>query len=474
MSQHDKNTRINGRASDISETRKAAQNAPSIWSQTTESFRIFFGEDVYQKWIACLRFIAVVDDAPVIAAPGKLSFDRVQRQHLTDLQACWNEADPEERELKLIDWKRAPKSLTALVENPWAAPAPVSEEAAAEPEYTFDTLVAGDSNAKAVACAKRFASGAASGAPILFMFGLQGVGKTHIMQAIREAALASLRVTYMTAEEFMSAYIQGARTRDTSALKAKLRNCDLLLIDDLQWIKDKKGTDEAFFGNLRAVIGNGGKVVLTADEAPGDMKGLSQRLHNELKGAASIKVDLPDDEMRAEILRRKAALIRKADPNFIISEEMIESIVTRVSGPGRVLCGVLWSLHTESCFGEEKITMDMLNTVIRRQEGALRPLTIELIKSAAAATFGVTKTNLECASKAQAYVRPRQIAMFACRTMTDKSYPQIARKFGGRDHSTVLYSFNKINDARLTDADLARDIERLTAAIHELQRNAPN
>ena len=472
MSQHDNKPRktINQQTPERSETRKP-QNGPALWRNTLNDFRMQHGEDAYQKWIAPLRFIAVVNDEPVVAAPGKLSFDRVQRRYLNDLQQCWDLSDTHKRGLKLVDWKRASKDLRALVENPWAAPARTEDSDSDSPEFTFESLVVGESNAKALACLERIAEGPSLGAPVHFIYGLQGVGKTHLLRALEGALKSSLRITYMTAEEFMSAYIEGAKARDTAALKARLRNCDLLLIDDLQWIKDKKGTDEAFFANLRAVTGQGGRVVLTADEAPGDMRGLSRRMQNELKGAASIEIQMPDDDMRAEIVRRKAALIRKSDPNFVLTEEMVTHIVCRVRGPGRELCGVLWSLQTESCFGKERITMEMLNTVIRRQEGDQRPLTIELIKRATAETFGVTKTNLESASKAQAYVRPRQIAMYLCRTMTEKSYPQIARKFGDRDHSTVLYSFRKVHKKKETDMDLARDIERLEQAIYQLQRD---
>ncbi|MEO1101062.1 MAG: DnaA/Hda family protein, partial [Pseudomonadota bacterium] len=411
MDQHENNTRRNYSDAHNQDHTGDSPGAHKIWEAAQTRVRDDIGEEMFGKWVADLRFVAEVHDKAVIAVRDQVTLGRIKRDYERLIRDAWLAEDDKQRELRFVCWKRAPKSLLSIVEDPWLVPE-ATEEAAkgAAPQMTFDTLIVGASNTRAVESGRRFAAGKAS-APILFVSGRQGVGKTHLLRAIENEALAngSIRVTYMTAEEFMSAYVQGAQERDTRALKAKLRNSDLVLIDDLQWIKGKKGTDQAFFANIRAVTSQGGHVVLTADEAPGDMRGLSTSLMNELRGAASVAVETPDDEMRAAILRQHEAMIAESDPNFVLTDEMISRILSRVRGPGRELCGVLWSLQTESCFGKEPITMEMLDTVIRRQAGETRPPSIDLIKRAAAATFGVTKTNLESASKAQVYVYPRQI-----------------------------------------------------------------
>ena len=273
----------------------------------------------------------------------------------------------------------------------------------------------------------------------------------------------------MTAEEFMTAYVDGAREGDTRNLNSQLRGNDLLLIDDLQWIAGKKKTDEAFFANLRSVTKEGGRVLLTADEAPGDLKGFSARMRGELLGAAAVEVGLPDQEMRREIVRLHAALAREDQPNFILDDEMVERIVSTVRGPGRELCGVLHSLQTETGYGQTAPTMQMLQTVLRRQQGEYQAPTLDNIKRATMRVFNLTKTEIESANKSREICVPRQIAMYLCREMTDKSLPQIARTFNKKDHTTVLHGWRKVKKQMQTDADMVRDVERVREAVFDIQ-----
>ena len=337
---------------------------------------------------------------------------------------------------------------------------------------TFATLVIGDTNKKAFGLARQIVDKPARCPEIAFVYGRQGTGKTHILRAI-EQAIARLedgrRVTYMTAEEFMTAYVDGAREGDTRNLKAQVRDNDLLLIDDLQWIAGKKKTDEAFFANIRSVTKGGGRVVLTADEAPGDLKGFSSRLKGELLGAAIAEVGLPDQEMRREIVRLHAGMIREDQPNFELDEDMIEKIVSTVRGPGRELCGVLWSLQTETGYGEVEPDMDMLLTVLRRQQGEYQAPSLDNVKRSAMRVFGLSKTEIESTNKSRSICYPRQIAMYLCREMTDKSYPQIARAFNKKDHTTVLHGWRKVKKQIQSDPDMLRDVERVREMVFEIQ-----
>ena len=205
---------------------------------------------------------------------------------------------------------------------------------------TFATLVSGPSNARAVGLGKRVANGAPIPAGVIVIYGQPGTGKTHILKAIEaEAALLgdTRRLAYISAEEFMTRFVNDSRAGDTSALQAYVKQNDLLMIDDLHWIAGKAKTDKAFFGALRAVTSMGGHVIITADAAPGDMVGLSKELAGEIKGAASVEVAAPDNEMRKAIVRRHADLIAKDTPNFIVSEAMVDRIVATVRGAGREL-----------------------------------------------------------------------------------------------------------------------------------------
>ena len=192
-------------------------------------------------------------------------------------------------------------------------------------------------------------------------------------------------------------------------------------------------------------------------------------MRGEIMGAAASEVGLPDQEMRREIVRLHAAMIREDQPNFELSEEMIDRIVTSVRGPGRELCGVLWSLQTETGYGEDEPDMDMLVTVLRRQQGEYQAPTLDNVKRATMRVFGLSKTEIESANKSRSICHPRQIAMYLCREMTDKSYPQVARAFNKKDHTTVLHAWRKVKAEIQTDPDMIRDVERVREMVFEVQ-----
>jgi len=459
---------------------KDVHRGKEIWDTVLNDTRVRIPAEDFDKWIADLRFVAEVDDVVLIAARDQLAFDRINSNHRPLLKRIWRKSDPKGRALQIACWKDIPASTRDLVDNPWSAEkrqAADAEETGRTdrsegvPGMTFANLVTGDTNKRAVGLAMEIVRGKRA-ADVSLIYGRQGTGKTHILRAIENAVLHlddGRRVTYMTAEEFVTAYVDGAMARDTRDLKKWVRNNDLLLIDDLQWIAGKAKTDDAFFATIRSVTKEGGRVVLTADEAPGDLKGFSQRMRGEIMGAAASEVGLPDQEMRREIVRLHAAMIREDQPNFELSEEMIDRIVSTVRGPGRELCGVLWTLQTETGYGEVEPDMDMLVTVLRRQQGEYQAPSLDNIKRAAMRVFGLSKTEIESANKSRSICYPRQIAMYLCREMTDKSYPQIARAFNKKDHTTVLHAWRKVKEEMQDDPDMIRDVERVREMVFEIQ-----
>lgn len=491
----DRNRLFDTPASVDSRTKKKISTLPgqAIWQAVREHLKGILTEADYVRWIEDLKLIAEVEGKIVIAARDRLSFDRVSADHRHVLQRIWKEHDDARRDIRLVCWKEAGADLRAIMEDPWAAPeaapagaggggndgssftaadVPAPKPASGAPEMTFDTLVTGESNRIAVALAQRVADGAPVGTQMHLISGPQGTGKTHLLHALRARAMATnpeACVVYLTAEEFLSAYTDGVKAKDTSALKKRLRAASILLIDDLHRISGKPGTETELFQNIREVTGQGGNVVLAGDKTPGELSGFSQRMLSELKGATVVEVGLPDADMRREIVRRLADHISLAHPDFVMDEALVERIHTGIRGPGRELTGAVWNLFTEAGFGMSTPTADMLDRVIRRMEGDVRIPSIELVKKAAMKVFNVSKTDLESPSKARSVVYPRQIAMYLCREKTFKSLPQIGRGFGRRDHTTVLYAHRKIAKDMAKDPELAADVARVAAAILELQ-----
>lgn len=465
-----------------SRTREGTLDTPgarNIWDKTLSQINSDVSADVFANWLAPIRFVAEVDNAILIAAKDQLTLDRITSEYARDLQQAWCKNDPKARRLKFQLWSRINREIRDMVEDPWlrpavTAPAPGTKTTTATTgaqSMTFETLVKGPSNGRAVQLGLRLAAGAPIPAGLMVIYGQPGTGKTHLLKAIEAEAVRlgdTRRMAYISAEEFMTRFVDGARAGDTKQLQDFVRQNDLLMIDDLHWIAGKAKTDKAFFAALRSVTSEGGHVIITADAAPGDMVGLSRELSSEIRGAAAVEVKLPDNDMRREIVRCHTAMIAKTTPNFELSDAMVDRIVSAIHGPGRELCGVLWSLQLESGYGELTPTPEMLETVIRRIAGEPRTPLLDDIKRACMETFNVTKSDIESASKVRTICHPRQVAMYLSRVMTDKSYPQIASAYKKLDHTTVLHAYRKINRAlKAGDADMTADIERSRQAVFD-------
>ncbi len=444
--------------------------ARDLWTKTLDEAREDVPRNDFDKWLTPIRFIAEVNKSIVIAAKDQLTIDRITSEYARILQRQWRQIDPKARRLKFELWSRIPGDIRDMVGDPWAEPVEVATETV-DQAMTFQTLVTGPSNARAVGLGKRLATGRPIPAGVIVIYGQPGTGKTHILKSIQAEITRSSdarRMTYISAEEFMTRFVDGARSGDTKDLQDFVKQNDLLMIDDLHWIAGKAKTDKAFFGALRAVTSEGGHVIITADAAPGDMVGLSKELSAEIRGAASVEVGLPDKDMRKDIVRRHADLIASTTPDFILTDTMVDRIVTAIHGPGRELCGVLWSLQLETGYGELAPTPEMLETVIRRIAGEPRTPSLDDIKRTCMEVFNVTKIDIESASKVRTICYPRQIAMYLSRVMTDKSFPQIATAYKKKDHTTVLHAYRKIARAlNAVDTDMIADIERARQGVFD-------
>jgi len=467
---------------------KKMLGGPEVWKRVCSRLAFDLEATEYTKWISSLRFISELDGGVLIAAKTKFAFDRVNTQYKRSIERAWFALDPKARAVRLASWPSVSPDVRELVGDPWVTPVevsaqkakvipirPDSETAPVEPGVMrFETLVTGESNNVAATVARGIARQRQQvPASVIVINGLQGVGKTHLMKAL-EAALEAdeaHKVAYISAEEFLVSYVDGAKNGDTRALKARVREADIVLFDDLQTIAGKKGTNDELSATLRTVSNNGGIVVLTADRAPADLEGLSDGVMTVLKGAACIEITMPDDAMRLEIVRQRANLLALSSPNFVMDDDMCAEIVARVHGPGRDLCGAVISLYTETGLGAIAPTKDMLARVLSRQQKP-KSITMDMVKRAICKAFDMTKADLVGKRKFQRFVRGRQIGMYLARELTDKSFPQIGIAFGNRHHTTALYAWQKITKNAPEKSDLSADIERVRQIIAHLQSTA--
>ena len=459
----------------------ASHTAIDIWHDVLEKLRGELTDSVFGKWLKGLEFVADVEGVIQIAASTGLQRDRVNNDFARRINTLWTDADALSRRVVISCWGDLSDDVRALAEEARHERelADNADANSAEPSLrstgaslVFDTLVVGESNRVATTVARRIAEDQSAPAQTVYLYGRHGVGKTHLLRAIEADMLArgdARKALYMSAEEFMVAFVEGVKRRDTSDLKTRLRSADVLLIDDLQAIAGMGGTQKEFFGNIRAVVARGGQVVITADEGPSQLTALNARVREELQGGALIEVEEPDEEMRRRIVRMKAEIIRRENPAFVLSDEAVELIVQRVKGPGRQLYGAVCNVFTATTFIDNPVTLDDVSAAVRRQLGDLKPPTIDQVKRATMLVFEITKTDLESARRSRAIAYPRQIAMFLCRTLTTRSLPQIGKFFGNRDHTTVLYAVRKLEAMMSTDDILRRDVEKVSRAIEDIQ-----
>ncbi len=338
--------------------------------------------------------------------------------------------------------------------------------------YTFDTFVDGSSNRVALAAARTIAEAGAGAVRFnpLFIHSSVGLGKTHLLQAIASAALASPRhprVVYLTAEYFMWRFASAIRDNDALSFKESLRNIDLLIIDDMQFLQGKAIQNE-FCHLLNMLLDSAKQVVVAADRAPWELESLDARVRSRLQGGVAIEMEAPDYEMRLEILKRRLAAARLEDATLDIPEDFLAHVAKHVVASGRELEGAFNQLLFRRSF-EPNLTLERVDELLGHLVNAGEPkrVRIEDIQRVVSRHYNVSRQELISNRRTRVIVKPRQIAMYLAKTLTPRSFPEIGRRFGGRDHTTVLHAVRKIEELIAKDTKLSHEVELLKRLINE-------
>jgi chromosomal replication initiator protein len=365
-----------------------------------------------------------------------------------------------------------------------------SHEAAADAEQaldantetqTLENFLVGDSNRIAFGLARRLAMGAGVEANVVTIVGPHGVGKSHLLKGI-EAALKAAKgegsVLYMSSEDFTVAFVDGVKRKDTSDLRTLVRRAKVVLLDDFQFICSKPGTLVEFFSHLRAIVSHGGVVVLAADQTPALIDQLDERMRDEIHGGVIAQMELPERNLRREILRAKADAVSTAaaaiDADFSLTEEWIDLLADRLPASGRALCGAVRNVYCGTVLAGKPLDRAAVEKSIQLQMGGApaRAPKIDTIKDVTAKAYGVTKADLESACRKRQFAQPRQYAMYLSRQLTKCSYPQIGRMFGDRDHTTVLFAYRKISAMIAGNEGMAEELRQLEQRILADPRNS--
>lgn len=329
-----------------------------------------------------------------------------------------------------------------------------------DPRYTFDNFVTGKPNEFAYAAAQRVADSERPSFNPLFLYGGVGLGKTHLMHAIAHAIRdrhPQRRVIYLSAEKFMYSFVKALRYKDTMAFKESFRSVDVLMIDDVQFISGKDSTQEEFFHTFNALIDQGRQIVISADKSPADLEDIGDRLRSRLASGLVADIHPTTYELRLGILAAKAERMGVAVP-----EKVLEFLAHKIASNVREMEGALTRLVAHAQLVGRDLTLettqDVLRDLLRAND---RRITIEEIQKKVAEHFQIKLSDMHSARRSRSVARPRQVAMYLAKQLTSRSLPEIGRKFGGRDHTTVMHAVRKIDELRQGDAAFAEDVDLL-------------
>lgn len=478
------------------------------WEKVCARLRAELGPDVFRSWFTGVLCVHRGEDFVELRVPSRFRRDWIVSHYEDQLRQFWSHEDKSIKRVVLSLTPRYQSEQEITVREQGRHSVSASEEAKLkgeasrhegsnsgalnvatpqlfvpdtefdlerlgaplDPRFTFENFVVGDSNALACSAAKQVSESPAQVYNPLYLYGQVGIGKTHLLHAIAwemRRANPDCKILYLSAERFMYRFVQSLRQKDVMTFKDHFRGVDILLLDDVQFIANKASTQEEFFHTFDALIGQNRQVVITADRPPSDLDGVGERIRSRLGQGLSTDIRATDFDLRYGILRHKlAALQTKRGRQAEIPKGVLEFIAHRLVSNIRVLEGALTRLTAHAALTDRPITIDLakdiLSDLLRTCD---RKVTIDDIQRSVARYFSLSMSDLVSARRAREVARPRQIAMYLCKQLTTRSLPEIGRKFGGRDHTTVIHAVRKIEELRSGDHAIDGDVETLRREI---------
>ncbi len=448
------------------------------WGQVRSTLQKAVGQNNYTNWIEPLEFAELDSGVATFLVPTNFMGNWVERNFgdkiLSQLVGAGVAVS---RLVFAVPQKVAPRkpandgvpSASAPVADAASAPKDELPGAPLDARFTFDSFVVGKPNELAHAAARRVAEGGPVTFNPLFLYGGVGLGKTHLMHAIaHEMKLRQpeLRVVYLSAEQFMYRFVKALREKQMMDFKQLFRSVDVLMVDDVQFIAGKDSTQEEFFHTFNALVDQNKQIIISADRAPGEIKDLEERIKSRLQCGLVVDLHPTDYELRLGVLQTKVATYRKQYAGLKISDGVLEFLARRISTNVRVLEGALMRLFAFASLVGREITLelaqDCLGDILRASD---RKVTVEEIQRKVSEHYNIRLSDLIGPKRVRTIARPRQVAMYLAKHMTSRSLPEIGRRFGGRDHTTVMHGVKRIDELKGVDDQIAEDLELLRRSL---------
>jgi len=446
--------------------------AQKIWEQTLVFIADRMGQDVVETWLHPVRLESVDDSTATIVVPNKFFGEWLGRNYkelLSEGIGNVRGTSGQERELEVIfvvgehQGKQVGTSRPSSHGSISPAPQKTRRTQLPNPKYTFSSFVVGASNQFAHAASLAVAESPARAYNPFFIYGGVGLGKTHLLNSIGNyvAEKGDLRIAYVTTEQFTNEVINSIRYDKMIELRRRYRNVDMLLIDDIQFLAGKERTQEEFFHTFNTLYEARKQIVLSSDRFPKEMPSMEERLRSRFEWGLIADLQQPDVETRIAILRKKSE-----EEGIPIGEDVIQLLAANLKSNIRELEGALIRLGAYGSLTGRIINVDMAKNVLRDLLGNTRKvITLEDVQEAVATRFHLKVSELKSKRRTKTLVHPRQIAMFLSRELTDASYPEIGRDFGGKDHTTIIHACKQIDKALANDTTLRSTLDSLKDEI---------
>ncbi|MEP2782376.1 MAG: chromosomal replication initiator protein DnaA [Pseudoruegeria sp.] len=456
------------------------------WGTVKNELQKSLGQNNYTNWIEPLVLSELIGGVATFSVPTNFIGNWVQRNFGDEIKHHLNKAGEAVSRIEFMvpqktsAVKPAPRVVSAVKDNPQAKTSAIVKSvtkkaspglpgAPLDSRFTFDSFVVGKPNELAHAAARRVAEGGPVTFNPLFLYGGVGLGKTHLMHAIAHELQTSrpdLNVVYLSAEQFMYRFVQALREKKMMDFKELFRAVDVLMVDDVQFIAGKDSTQEEFFHTFNALVDQNKQIIISADRAPGEIKDLEDRIKSRLQSGLVVDLHPTDYELRLGILQQKVDQYRLQYPGLVLTDGILEFLAHRISTNVRVLEGALTRLFAFASLVGREITLDLaqdcLADILRASD---RKITIEEIQRRVSEHYNIRLSEIIGPRRVRTIARPRQVAMYLAKQLTSRSLPEIGRRFGGRDHTTVMHGVKRIEELKVQDHQIAEDLELLRRSL---------
>ncbi|SEV93124.1 chromosomal replication initiator protein [Aliiroseovarius sediminilitoris] len=446
------------------------------WGLVRNKLQKAVGQNNYTNWIEPLEFADLKNGVATFLVPTNFMGNWVDRNFGDKIL---HQMVGEGLKVSRLDFAVPSKTATAKLAQASDETAPAvaiartnHDDLPGAPLYdrfTFDNFVVGKPNELAHAAARRVAEGGPVTFNPLFLYGGVGLGKTHLMHAIAHEMTTrnpDLRVVYLSAEQFMYRFVQALREKQMMDFKQLFRSVDVLMVDDVQFIAGKDSTQEEFFHTFNALVDQNKQIIISGDRAPGEIKDLEDRIKSRLQCGLVVDLHPTDYELRLGVLQNKVSTYREQYNGLVIADGVLEFVAHRISTNVRVLEGALMRLFAFASLVGREITLelaqDCLGDILRASD---RKVTVEEIQRKVSEHYNIRLSDLIGPKRVRTIARPRQVAMYLAKHMTSRSLPEIGRRFGGRDHTTVMHGVKRIDELKGADDQIAEDLELLRRAL---------